>query len=147
MYCIESYWGLINPDVSLYLDTIRDTYEALVIYSFYSLLINSLGGFQSVEHALYLIPMRTFPHVFPFNQCCKEWSFSKGRSGTNSFLRNTTIGVLQYCFVQPAMAIITFCLQLSHCHCYGDGEFSYKVGYALNIHIFSNSDSFRLKER
>ena len=39
VYCIESWWGLLDPNVSLYLDTLRDTYEALVIYSFYSLLI------------------------------------------------------------------------------------------------------------
>eukprot|EP01083_Nonionella_stella_P031391 85967_1 len=144
VYCIESWFGLYEPSLSLYLDTIRDTYEALVIYSFYSLLIYSLGGYENVQHALYLIPMRTFPHIRPFNWCCKEWSFAHGRTSHNSFLRNTTIGVLQYCFVQPLMAIITFILHISHCHCYGEGEFSYKVGYPYIAFIRSASQTWAI---
>jgi len=144
VYCIESWFGLFDPDASLYLDTIRDTYEALVIYSFYQLLIYSLGGYENVQHALVLIPMRTFPHMFPFKYCCKDWSFTQGRIASNSFLRNTTIGVLQYCFVQPLMAIITFILHISHCHCYGEGEFSYKVGYPYIAFIRSLSQTWAI---
>eukprot|EP00483_Globobulimina_turgida_P006546 UN06556 len=89
VYCIESWFGLFDPHLSLYLDTMRDTYEALVIYSFYQLLICSLGGYENVQHALYLIPMRSFPHIFPFKYCCKQWSFNEGRIGTGGFLRKT----------------------------------------------------------
>ena len=144
VYCIESWFGLYSPSFSLYLDTIRDTYEAMVIYSFYSLLIYSLGGYENVQHQLYLIPMATFPHIFPFNLCCKQWSFAQGRIGYNSFLRHTTIGVLQYCFVQPLCAIITFVLHKSHCHCYGEGVFSYKVGYPYICFIISASQTWAI---
>ena len=144
VYCVESWFGLFDPELSLYLDTIRDTYEALVIYSFYQLLIYSLGGYDNVQHALLLIPMKKFPHIFPFNYCCKQWSFGQGRIGYNSFLRNTTVGVLQYCFVQPLMAIITFILHISHCHCYGEGEFNYKVGYPYICFIRSLSQTWAI---
>ena len=43
--------GLYVPAMSIYLDTIRDTYESLVIYAFYMLLIHSLGGYEKVKLA------------------------------------------------------------------------------------------------
>eukprot|EP01084_Bolivina_argentea_P229423 387220_1 len=154
VYCIESWFGLYDPHLSLYLDTIRDTYEALVIYSFYQLLICSLGGYQNVQDELGAILLNercktdkqssTFPHLFPFKYCCKAWSFKEGRSGNGGFLRNTTIGVLQYCLIQPLTAIITFILHISNCHCYGEGEFNYKVGYPYITFIRSVSQTWAI---
>ena len=144
VYSIESWSGLYDPSLSLYLNTARETYEALVIYSFYQLLICALGGYENVQNALYLIPFPAMPHFFPFYCCCKPWSFASSNNSNASFLRNTTIGVLQYCLVQPLMAIITFILQLSGCHCYGDGEFSYNIGYPYICFIRSVSQCYAM---
>ena len=67
VYGVESFWGLYDPEWSLYLNALRDCYEALVIYSFYQLLIYSLGGEESVELALQSAPMSTMPHMAPFS--------------------------------------------------------------------------------
>ena len=67
VYGIESLCGLYYPEWSIYLNALRDCYEALVIYSFYQLLIQSLGGHEAVQSALKNVPMSTKPHMKPFN--------------------------------------------------------------------------------
>lgn len=141
VYCIESWFGLYVPSLSLYLDTIRDFYEAIVIYSFYQLLICALGGYENVQHAFFCIPMNTFPHVFPFSLCCKPWPFATTRV-SNSFLKNTTIGVLQYCFVQALCVISTFIMQLFDV--YNEGSFNYNAGYPYIIFIRSVSQTWAI---
>eukprot|EP00485_Elphidium_margaritaceum_P022924 CAMPEP_0202713184 /NCGR_PEP_ID=MMETSP1385-20130828/51234_1 /ASSEMBLY_ACC=CAM_ASM_000861 /TAXON_ID=933848 /ORGANISM="Elphidium margaritaceum" /LENGTH=244 /DNA_ID=CAMNT_0049373457 /DNA_START=513 /DNA_END=1247 /DNA_ORIENTATION=- len=42
------------------------------------------------------------------------------------------------------MAIITFALQLSGCHCYGEGQFDYRVGYPYVACIRSASQTFAI---
>lgn len=44
IYSLESWFGLRFNDASLYLDVLREVYEALVIYSFYQFLVFYLGG-------------------------------------------------------------------------------------------------------
>lgn len=44
IYAFTSWLGLTNPDVSLYFDFIRECYEAFVIYCFFQLLVQWLGG-------------------------------------------------------------------------------------------------------
>ena len=43
-YCVMSYSSIIFPGARFFLVTIRDTYEAFVLYMFFSLLIVYCGG-------------------------------------------------------------------------------------------------------
>lgn len=44
MYTIDSYLSLLFKDYSLYFDVARDCYEAYVLYLFYKLCAEYLGG-------------------------------------------------------------------------------------------------------
>eukprot|EP01084_Bolivina_argentea_P226865 383152_1 len=78
VYAIESWFGIAYPGVSLYLNAIRDIYEAITVYSFYQLLINALGGFLEVSYSLQQSnEKQEYPHMFPLKCCCKPWKFIK----------------------------------------------------------------------
>lgn len=64
IYALESWLGLRFAQVGMYIDLLRECYEAFVIYSFYQLLVTYLGGERELIAKLALKPGR--PHVFPF---------------------------------------------------------------------------------
>ena len=119
IYCIESWFGLKYPEVSIYFEVIRDMYEAFVLYSFFQFLVCYLGGEDSL--AITLASKSHHDHVFPFNYCCRSWIMGP------DFIRMNKIGTLQYVFIKPIMALLTFILESESK--YGDGEFSAVVGY------------------
>ncbi|KAI8619592.1 organic solute transporter subunit alpha/Transmembrane protein, partial [Chytriomyces sp. MP71] len=91
---------------SIYFDIVRDCYEAFVIFSFFALLQQFIGGslenqyeFMQTIHA----PARmTYP--FPLN------CFSFNPRG-NAFLVNVKMCILQYVVVRPIMTIVAYFLQ------------------------------------
>ena len=76
IYVFESYVGVLVPKIAVYLHTLRDLYEAIAVYSFYQLLINTLGGFRIVSKSLQNNHNKPFPHIRPFNCCCPPWTFN-----------------------------------------------------------------------
>jgi hypothetical protein len=66
IYAVNSWMGLYMPTHALYWDVLRECYEALVIYTFFNLLIISLGGEQQLARRLRY--KDDHPHMFPF--CC-----------------------------------------------------------------------------
>lgn len=76
IYVIESYLGVLIPEAAVYLNTMRDIYEAIAVYSFYQLLINTLGGYSAVNKALQTNHPNPLPHISPFSCCCKPWKFN-----------------------------------------------------------------------
>ncbi|ETO04555.1 hypothetical protein RFI_32842 [Reticulomyxa filosa] len=101
VYSVEAWIGLFIPKLALYLDAIRDTYEALVIYSFYQLLIQPLGGYEQVQLYLENITVNTQEHFWPMNYICKPWTFSSLNvnisnqvlsSDRGTFLNNCSLG-------------------------------------------------------
>lgn len=65
-YAIDSWLGLRFKHIALYFDLLRECYEAFVIYSFYQLLVDFLGGEEQLVHILR--GKKPHPHAFPF--CC-----------------------------------------------------------------------------
>ena len=52
IYAFTSWLGLTYPQVALYFDFIRECYEAFVIYCFFQLLVQSLGGEEKLAYRL-----------------------------------------------------------------------------------------------
>ncbi|KAH6560211.1 hypothetical protein BASA60_000411 [Batrachochytrium salamandrivorans] len=65
VYAVASFVSLSSKYASYYIDTIRDVYEAFVIYSFFTFLINYLGGERAL---LSLLQERLrIHHLWPFH--------------------------------------------------------------------------------
>eukprot|EP00729_Bicosta_minor_P017470 gene17470-20095_t len=64
IYSIDAWFGLKFPEAAIYLDTVRELYEAYVIYNFYALLLEFVrqNDPDFLEHAK-LRPVRK--HMFP----------------------------------------------------------------------------------
>jgi len=73
IFSIQSWLGLRFKDYSIYFETIRDFYEAYVLYSFLQFLIQVLGG----EEALILMLKDKSPtrgvHIGGLQFCLKPW--------------------------------------------------------------------------
>ena len=74
VYGIASFASLLAKSQSFFIDTIRDIYEGFVIYSFFILLVNYLGGEREL-----LIKLRNrlrVHHMFPVNLILKPMDVS-----------------------------------------------------------------------
>ncbi|KAI8821484.1 organic solute transporter subunit alpha/Transmembrane protein, partial [Fimicolochytrium jonesii] len=81
-----------------YIEVVRDSYEAFVLYSFYTLLLNYLGPNLDAQHAR-MQGKRPMKYPVPF--CC-FWYNPAGYA----FLLNTRWLVLQYVVVRPLTTIL-----------------------------------------
>jgi len=86
IFSVQSWLGLRFKDYSIYFETIRDWYEAFVLYSFLQYLIQVLGG----EEALILMLKDKSPtrgvHIWGFNLCLKPWLM--GQPVRKTFMNN-----------------------------------------------------------
>jgi len=73
IYSIESWLAMRYKDYAIYIETLRDCYEAYVLYSFLQFLIEVLGG----EEALILMLKDKSPtrgvHMWGLQWCVKPW--------------------------------------------------------------------------
>jgi hypothetical protein len=117
VYAIESWFGLRFARNYIVWDTLRDCYEAFVIFSFYRFLVEYLGGESWL--AMRLGERRTQQHTTPF--CClKPWTPS------DKFVMMTKFGTLQYVFVKVIIAITQLVLSFTTDYNY---EFSFTSAY------------------
>jgi hypothetical protein len=110
IYSVDSYIGLWVPEHALFIDMLRDCYEAYVLYLFLALLLSYLGC-DDDESAL-IFYLESAP---PTSSRDAEGRPAKKvlRNGRD-FLRDTKFGVLQYCVVRPFVTLLaivlgTFC--------------------------------------
>lgn len=86
IFSIQSWLGLRFKDYSIYFETIRDWYEAYVLYSFLQFLIQVLGG----EEALILMLKDKSPtrgvHIGGLQLCIKPWLM--GQPVRKTFMNN-----------------------------------------------------------
>lgn len=72
--CAFQWLGLIYPEQSVYVDSIRECYEAYVIYNFMKYLLNYLNMEMDLEANLELKPQ--VKHIFPL--CClPDWEMGR----------------------------------------------------------------------
>eukprot|EP01084_Bolivina_argentea_P020695 38480_1 len=173
VYAIESWFGILYPSSSVYLNALRDIYEAITIFSFYQLLVNTLGGFRSVSLSLQQSnTSQEFPHMFPFKYCCKSWKFIQidlnlpiaNDNLKEEFLSpqlRKTSSIFHYknprsnpFFRNCTIGVLQFCFV--ECICtiiifilqfidlYGDGKWDFTNGYPYFVVILSLSQSWAI---
>jgi hypothetical protein len=132
LYSLSSLASLFSLDAAFVIDLVRDIYEAFVILSFFSLLVEYLGGERSL---LILVHGRKpIPHVFPFNLFFSPLDISD----PYTFL-GLKRGVLQYVQIKPILAVVT--VVLKSFNKFDDGKLAWDNGYTwvsatYNISVF-----------
>ncbi|XP_061562749.1 transmembrane protein 184ba isoform X2 [Phycodurus eques] len=137
IYAIDSWLSLLfftNDQYYVYFDTIRDCYEAFVIYNFLSLCYEYLGGESAIMAEIRGKPIES---SCLFGTCCL-----RGKAYSIGFLRFCKQATLQFCVVKPLMATITVILQAYGK--YKDGDFNIASGYLYITIIYNISVSLSL---
>ena len=128
IYSIDAWLALRFKHLAIYLDTMRECYEAYVIYNFMAYLL----AFLNSEHPNlneHLEQKAQQNHLFPF--CCfPPWKMGE------TMVSRCKHGVLQYTVLRPILTIIAFICQLFGV--YYDGEFSSKSAW-LYLTFFNNA--------
>lgn len=128
IYAVQSWLSLRFHHARIYIDTIRDLYEAFVIASFVYYLIALLGGEESMVRIL-RYKVQADPsmerhlghHAFPLSLVLPPWKLGV------EFMLQCKHGVLQYVVAKTIATILTYiCQSLG---VYGEGQFSWKVAY------------------
>jgi len=99
LYAAFSFLSLSFSKGHEIIDTVRDLYEAFVVYCFLNLMLAYCGG----ENACLSVIMHSpgsISHVFPLNYCLP------GISLNARFLRLCKQGTLQFVIVKPVMALL-----------------------------------------
>lgn len=124
IYSMNSWLAMIIPGSGVYLDVLRETYEAFVIYSFMKYLLNYLHYDLNLQQVIDFKP--GVKHLFPF---CFLGQTSSGRL----FMHRCRQGILQYVVVRPlttSLALFSQALEI-----YGEGEYSIDKSYVYLLII------------
>ncbi|NP_998685.2 transmembrane protein 184A [Danio rerio] len=137
IYAFDSWLSLLfitNDQYYVYFDSVRDCYEAFVIYNFLSLSFEYLGGESAIMSEIRGKPIQS---SCLYGTCCLV-----GMSYSIGFLRFCKQATLQFCVVKPIMAVITILLQAFGK--YHDGDFNVTGGYLYITIIYNFSVSLAL---
>uniref|UniRef100_A0A8C4SG50 Transmembrane protein 184a n=1 Tax=Erpetoichthys calabaricus TaxID=27687 RepID=A0A8C4SG50_ERPCA len=137
VYAFDSWLSLLfisNDQYYVYFDSIRDCYEAFVIYNFLSLSFEYLGGESAIMSEIRGKPINS---SCLYGTCCLG-----GMTYSIGFLRFCKQATLQFCVVKPIMAVLTIILQAFGK--YHDGDFNVKSGYLYISIIYNFSVSLAL---
>ncbi|KAK1793915.1 hypothetical protein P4O66_010826 [Electrophorus voltai] len=137
IYAFDSWLSLLfftNDQYYVYFDTVRDCYEAFVIYNFLSLCYEYLGGESAIMAEIRGKPIES---SCVYGTCCL-WS----KTYSIGFLRFCKQATLQFCVVKPLMAAVTVILQAFGK--YRDGDFNVASGYLYVTIIYNVSVSLSL---
>ncbi|CAB1116224.1 unnamed protein product [Ectocarpus sp. CCAP 1310/34] len=135
-YSVTAFLSLRFMHWSLFIATVRDCYEAYVIYCFLHFLVGTLGdGLPAANSRLAAMPPVVGRHVPPF--CCLEpWQMGR------EFLQRCQAGVFQYVFIRLVSTAVALALQLGHL--YTEGDFDPKRGYLWITVVTCCSQSWAL---
>jgi len=101
IYTIASWIEISHPSLSIFCHAVVDFWEALVVYSFFNLILEYVGG----EHNWLVCVQHTHPeglkHIPPLN-----WCFPRAMDLDPSWLRKCKLACFQFVFVKPLTAII-----------------------------------------
>eukprot|EP01112_Ceratiomyxa_fruticulosa_P015218 TRINITY_DN4452_c0_g1_i1.p1 TRINITY_DN4452_c0_g1~~TRINITY_DN4452_c0_g1_i1.p1 ORF type:complete len:392 (-),score=48.42 TRINITY_DN4452_c0_g1_i1:146-1321(-) len=116
IYAIDSWISYRFYWLAIYFDLVRDCYEAFVIYNFFSLCLEYLGGYHTAKDALEHKEMKL---VAPL--CCFRIPPNRG------LLRTCKRLVLQYVILRPTVSVICVIMQTQHVYC--PGSWAVNHGY------------------
>ncbi|KAL4588400.1 hypothetical protein LXL04_001285 [Taraxacum kok-saghyz] len=134
VYALMSFMSLVFSESSIYFNSIREVYEAWVIYNFLSLCLAWVGGPGSVVLSL---SGRTLKSNWCLMTCCFPPIPLDGR-----FIRRCKQGCLQFVILKPILVAVTFVLYAQGK--YHDGNFSVAQSYLYLTIIYTISYSLAL---
>jgi len=129
IYAIDSFLSFRFVWLAVFFDLGRDCYEAFVIYTFFSLLLEYIGGYESGKIIFEKKPAFTF--VIPL--CCFRFKPKRG------FLRVCKQLTLQYVIIRPLMSLCAVVMQAKHVYCPGTMSFDHGYLYVTIVLFFSVS--------
>lgn len=122
IYSIQSFLSLRFHNLRIYIDAIRDFYEAFVIASFVYYLIELLGGQDSlVQILLQKTNTQLGKHPWPLSKVLYQWELGV------EFMLQCKHGVLQYVVFKSVAAVLTYFFGIVGM--YGEGQFNWFVAY------------------
>uniref|UniRef100_A0A0D6QY56 Transmembrane protein 184A n=1 Tax=Araucaria cunninghamii TaxID=56994 RepID=A0A0D6QY56_ARACU len=134
IYATMSFMSLAVDSKSIYFNSIREIYEAWVIYNFLSLCLAWVGGPGAVVTSL---SGRVLKPSWYLMTCCLPPIPLDGR-----FIRRCKQGTLQFVILKPILVTVTFILYAKGK--YEDGNFSANQGYLYVTIIYTISYSLAL---
>jgi Organic solute transporter Ostalpha len=139
LYAVQSWLSLRFHEARIYIDAIRDLYEAFVIASFLYYLIELLGGQEALVRTLESKAV-THPnlgkHTWPLNQVLTDWPLGI------EFMLQCKHGVLQYVVVKTVATILTYMFELTGF--YGEGNFHWSTAYPYLAFVLNTSVMYAL---
>ena len=134
LYAVESWLSLVlmGSWAVPYIHTLRECYEAYVLYNFMVFILEWLEQEASYHFTTYvekLARQPQFPHIWPMGHCMKPWPMGQ------PFIGSVKVGVINYVTIRPAMGFLT--LILIPMNLYTEGDMSPRSGY-LWITIINN---------
>ncbi|XP_027366111.1 transmembrane protein 184A-like [Abrus precatorius] len=134
VYALMSFLSLVLPNSSIYFNSIREVYEAWVIYNFLSLCLSWVGGPGAVVLSL---SGRVLKPSWFLMTCCLPPIALDGR-----FIRKCKQGCLQFVILKPILVVVTLILYAKGK--YKDGNFSPKQSYLYLTIIYTFSYTMAL---
>jgi hypothetical protein len=102
IYTTASWLEITHPELQILCHAVVDFWEALVIYSFFNLILEYVGG----EHNWLVCVQHTHPeglaHPFPFNLC-----FCKPMQLNPDWMRKCKIACFQFVLIKPLVGILS----------------------------------------
>lgn len=129
VYALMSFLSLVLPKGSIYFNSIREVYEAWVIYNFLSLCLGWVGGPGAVVLSL---SGRVLKPSWYLMTCCFPPVPLDGR-----FIRRCKQGCLQFVILKPVLVAVTLILYAKGK--YEDGNFSPNQSYLYLTIIYTIS--------
>ncbi|XP_014510826.1 transmembrane protein 184B [Vigna radiata var. radiata] len=134
VYALMSFLSLVLPVGSIYFNSIREIYEAWVIYNFLSLCLEWVGGPGAVVLSL---TGRVLKPSWFLMTCCLPPIALDGR-----FIRKCKQGCLQFVILKPILVVVTLVLYAKGK--YKDGNFSPNQSYLYLTIIYTFSYTMAL---
>ncbi|XVF31545.1 hypothetical protein REPUB_Repub16aG0155000 [Reevesia pubescens] len=134
VYALMSFLSLVLPRSSIYFNSIREVYEAWVIYNFLSLCLAWVGGPGAVVLSL---SGRVLKPSWCLMTCCFPPMPLDGR-----FIRRCKQGCLQFVILKPILVAVTLILYAKGK--YKDGNFSPRQAYLYLTIIYTISYTMAL---
>lgn len=135
IYGVNCWLALRFKEVELYINTLREMYEAYVIFSFYSLLAEFVGPRERTLRLLEEKTARTGEsraHMLPPCCCLRPWRLD------GDFISRTRSGTLQYVIVRIVLTAAIFIVSLRGD--YNEGDFKDFTGlYVWGVIIMNAS--------
>ncbi|KAL9427160.1 hypothetical protein AB3S75_033872 [Citrus x aurantiifolia] len=134
LFAVMSFLSLVFPERAIYFNSIREVYEAWVIYNFLSLCLAWVGGPGAVVLSL---SGRVLKPSVCLMTCCLPPVPLDGR-----FIRRCKQGCVQFVILKPILVVATLVLYANGK--YKDGNFSPDQGYLYITIIYTISYTMAL---